>query len=295
MSFGLLAPLTLAALAFVTTLSRPPSPPVVHSTIRVVDVRGAAALVARGASVLDARDAGAFSSGHLPGAQLYAWSLFTGSGPQRGRLRADLSSIAAGLAALGVDESRPTLVYGAAGTGNGEEGHAAWLLALLGHNDVAMLDGGIEAWRSAGRPVVTSVTSARAGRFSARVRAELRADRELVASGRAQVLDVRTASEFAGTASGVEARRGHIPGALSMDWRTVLDERGRVRPTPRLREALEHAGVDAGDPIVLVCSNGVRSGFVASVLAARSVASARVYDGAMIEWSADESAPLAVG
>jgi 3-mercaptopyruvate sulfurtransferase SseA len=80
-----------------------------------------------------------------------------------------------------------------------------------------------------------------------------------------------------------------------MDWRTVLDERGRVRPTPRLREALEHAGVDAADPIVLVCSNGVRSGFVASVLAARSVASARVYDGAMIEWSADESAPLAVG
>ncbi|MFO0558110.1 MAG: rhodanese-like domain-containing protein [Polyangiales bacterium] len=81
--------------------------------------------MARGASVLDARDAGAFSSGHLPGAQLYAWSLFTGTGAQRGRLRADLSSIAAGLAALGVDESRPTLVYGAAGTGNGEEGHAA--------------------------------------------------------------------------------------------------------------------------------------------------------------------------
>lgn len=295
MSFGLLAPLTLAALAFVTTLSRPPTPPVVHSTIRVVDVRGAAALVARGASVLDARDAGSYSSGHLPGAQLYAWSLFTGAGAQRGRLRSDVDSIAAGLAALGVDESRPTLVYGAAGAGNGEEGHAAWLLALLGHNEVAMLDGGIDAWRSAGRPVVTSVTSARGGRFVARVRAELRADRELVASGQAQVLDVRTASEFAGTSPGAESRRGHIPGALSMDWRSVIDERGRVRPTMRLREALEHAGVDASDPIVVVCSNGVRSGFVASVLAARSVVSARVYDGAMLEWSADASAPLSVG
>jgi thiosulfate/3-mercaptopyruvate sulfurtransferase len=295
MSFGLLAPLTLAALAFVTTLSRPPTPPVVHSSIRVVDVRGAAALVARGASVLDARDSGAFSSGHLPGAQLYAWSLFTGTGAQRGRLRRDIDAVAAGLAALGVDESRPTLVYGSAGTGHGEEGHAAWLLALLGHSDVAMLDGGIDAWRSAGRPVVTSVTAARAGRFVARVRAELRADREQVASGAVQVLDVRSASEFGGAVAGGESRGGHIPGALSMDWRTVLDERGRVRPAQRLREALETAGVDAGDPIVVVCSNGVRSGFVASVLAARSVVSARVYDGAMIEWSADSAAALAIG
>jgi thiosulfate/3-mercaptopyruvate sulfurtransferase len=295
MSFGLLAPLTLAALAFVTTLSRPPSPPVIHSTIRVVDVRGAAALVARGASVLDARDAGAFLSGHIPGAQRYAWHAFTGTGSQRGRLRSDVHSIAAALAALGVDESRPALVYGAAGAGNGEEGHAAWLLALLGHNDVAMLDGGIEAWRSAGRPVVTSVTSARAGRFTARVRSDLRADRAVVESGRVQLLDVRTAAEFAGTASFAETRRGHIPGALSMDWRTVLDERGRVRPAQRLREALEHAGIDAAEPVVVLCSNGVRSSFVASVLASRAVVSARVYDGGMIEWSADERAPLAVG
>ncbi len=295
MSFGLLAPLTLAALAFVTTLSRPPTPPTIHSTIRVVDVRGAAALVARGASVLDARDSASFASGHLPGAQLYAWSLFTGTGAQRGRLRHDLDSIAAGLAALGVDESRPALVYGAAGMGHGDEGHAAWLLALLGHADVAMLDGGIDAWRSAGRPVVTSVTAARGGRFVARARAELRADRARVASGTAQVLDVRSAGEFAGTSSGSEVRLGHIPGAHSMDWRTVLDERGRVRPAQRLREALEHAGVDAASPVVVVCSNGVRSGFVASVLAARSVAIARVYDGAMIEWAADPTAPVAQG
>lgn len=296
MSFGLLAPLTLAALAFVTTLSRPPAPPTVHSTIRIVDVRGAAALVARGASVLDARDSAAFSSGHLPGAQLYAWALYTGTGAQRGRLRPDLSAVAAGLATLGVDESRPALVYGAAGTGGGDEGHAAWLLALLGHADVAMLDGGIEAWRSAGRPVVTSVTSVRAGRFTARVRPELRAERSVALARGTQVLDVRSASEFAGRAAGLETRPGHVPGAYSMDWRTVLDEHGRIRPAQRLRESLEHAGVDAGSgPVVLVCSNGVRSGFVAAVLAARSIVQARVLDGGMIEWTADAEAPLAVG
>jgi|LNFM01.2.fsa_nt_gb thiosulfate/3-mercaptopyruvate sulfurtransferase len=292
MSFGLLAPLTLAALAFVTTLRSPPPPPVVHSTIRVVDVRGAAALVARGASVLDARDGGAFSGGHIPGAQLYAWSLFTGPAAARGRLRSDLDSVAAGLAALGVDETRPTLVYGAAGLGQGEEGHAAWLLALLGHPDIAMLDGGFDAWRSAGRPVVTTTAAARVGRFSARVRSELLIDRARLGGRGPRVLDVRSSAEFVGASPRGEARGGHIPGALSMDWRTVLDERGRIRPVQKLRESLESAGVDASEPFVVVCTNGVRSGFVASVLAARSIAAPAVVDGGMLEWAADPSAPL---
>ncbi|MBL8683767.1 MAG: sulfurtransferase [Myxococcales bacterium] len=293
MSFGLLAPLTLAALAFVTTLRSTPPPPVVHSTIRVVDVRGAAALVARGASVLDARDGAAYAGGHLPGAQLYAWSLFTGPASARGRVRADLHAIAAGLATLGVDESRPTLVYGAAGLGQGEEGHAAWLLALLGHPDIAMLDGGFDAWRTAGRPVVTSTAAARGGRFTARIRSELRIDRAQLAARDTQILDVRSTAEFGGATLRGEARGGHIPGALSMDWRTVLDERGRIRPVQKLRESLETAGIDANEPFVVVCTNGVRAAFVSSVLAARTIATPAVVDGGMLEWAADPTAPLA--
>jgi thiosulfate/3-mercaptopyruvate sulfurtransferase len=222
--------------------------------------------------------------------------LFTGHGAARGRLRSDVGGIAQSLAALGVDESRPALVYGAAGLGHGEEGHAAWLLALLGHPDIAMLDGGFDAWRSAGRPVVTSVASARVGRFHAQLRPSLRVDRSAVASalssGRAQVLDVRSAAEFHGAVRHGEARGGHVPGALAMDWRMVLDERGRVRSASKLRETLEVVGVDPSEPVIVLCSNGVRSAFVASVLTARSVVAASVYDGGMIEWTADASAPL---
>jgi thiosulfate/3-mercaptopyruvate sulfurtransferase len=295
MSFGLLAPLTLAALAIVSTMSSPPAAPTIRSTIRVVDVRGAASLVARGASVLDARDSASFATGHLPGAQLYAWSLFTETGAARGRLRRELAAIGAGLAALGVDESRPTLVYGHAGTGQGDEGHAAWLLALLGHPDVAMLDGGIDAWRSAGRPVVTSVTAPTGGRFTARLRSELRVDRAGLDADRVQVVDVRSASEFVGATVWGEARGGHVPGARHLDWRTVIDDHGRVRPAQRVREALDHAGVDAMEPIALVCSNGVRAGFVSAVLMARGIAIAPVYDGGMIDLAADPTRPLARG
>lgn len=292
MSFGFLAPLTLAAMALVATLSGVPPQPVFQSTIRIVDVRGAASLVARGASVLDGRESSAYVSGHLPGAQLYAWSLFTQAGSRRGVLRPDMDALASRFASLGVDQDRPTLVYGASSAGQGEEGHAAWLLALLGHADIAMLDGGIDAWRAAGRPVVTGTTGARAGRFVANVRPGLRVEQAELAQRTTQVLDVRTAAEFAGSTPWGESCGGHLPSARLMDWRELLDERGRFKPASQMRASLERAGVDPAAPLVALCSVGVRSAFVCAALAARGVSLVANYDGSMVEWSATEGAPI---
>jgi thiosulfate/3-mercaptopyruvate sulfurtransferase len=284
MTFGLLAPLTLAALALVTTLSGPASPPVIHSSIRIVDVRGAAAMVSRGASVLDARDSSAYVAGHVPGAQLYAWSMFMGSGAGRTRIRTDYQGLAHALAMLGVDESRPALVYGAALSGGGEEGHAAWLLALLGHAEIAMLDGGIDAWRAAGRPIVTGVTTPKVGKFTARPQPQLLADpAQLRGTIEHEVADVRATTERKST--------GQIPGARALDWRLLLDEQGRVRSTARLRAVLDGQSV-AGPKVILCCSNGVRSAFVSAVLAGRGVMIAPVLDGGMTDWLLDSTAPV---
>ncbi len=291
MSLGFLAPLTLAALTLFGTISRGPSEPPIRASLRIVDVRGAASLVARGAAVLDARDAAAFAAGHIPGAQNYAWQKTTGPGASQGRLRPDLAAIAQMLAALGVESGRPTLVYGAAGLGHGEEGHAAWLLLLLGHPEVAMLDGGFPSWSAAGRPVVTATAPPRIGRFEPRSRGEFRAMRDAVAGAR-QVLDVRSAMEFAGATPFGEARGGHLPGAHHCDWRTLLDEGGRVRPAARVLRVLQDAGVDPQQEIITVCTNGLRSAFVSAVLNARGVPMVRTYDGGLIEWASDPSAPL---
>ncbi len=288
MIFGMLAPLTLAALALVATLNGSATPPVVYSNIRIVDVRGAAALVSRGASVLDARTSSAYAAGHLPGAQLYVWSMMMVPGPGRGRLREDFQGVAHTLATLGVDESRPTLVYGSSMAGNGEEGHAAWLLALLGHAEIAMLDGGLDAWRAAGRPVVTSVTSPRVGKFTARVQAGMLANRaSLDGSTPVQLVDVRTSTEF--------KAQGRIAGATNVDWRLVMDEQGRVRSAARLHGLLSEHGINAAQKMVLVCSNSVRSTFVSAVFSGRGLVNAAVFDGGMNEWSADPSAPIERG
>ena len=287
-----LAPLTFVALALFSSSAGGVGVPPPRMPVRIVDVRGAAAIVSRGAAVLDARDGASFAQGHLPGAQMYAWQSFTGEGAARGRLKDDVRALAQTVAALGVDGGRPTLVYGGGVGGWGEEGHAAWLLALLGHPDVALLDGGFDAWKSAGRPVVTSHARAAYGRFEARVRSDLVAKRADLGGARVQVVDVRSAGEFRGSTPHGEARGGHIAGARHLDWRSLLDENGRVVPASRLARLLGEAGIDPHREIVTCCTCGVRSAMAAVALSSRGVGLVRNYDGSMAEWSADPGAPM---
>ena len=273
MFLRLLAPLTLAAMM----LAAPG--------------RGDASEPRHRTPVVDARGAAAFAQGHLPGAQLYAWQAFTGEGAARGRLRPEPRQLAQALSALGVDTSRPALIYGAAGDGWGEEGHAAWLLAYLGHGDVALLDGGFAAWQAAGRPVVTSTTQPHPGRFELRLRRELRADRDEVARAK-QLVDVRSSVEFHGATPCGEVRGGRIRGARHLDWRALLDESGRILPGPRLLRQLADAGIDPEREVVAYCTCGVRSAFATVVLTARGVPRVRNYDASLAEWANDLSLPM---
>lgn len=287
-----LAPLTFVALTLFSGVAGASGVPPVRMPVKIVDVRGAAAILSRGAAVLDARDAASFAQGHLPGAQMYAWQAFTGEGSARGRLRSDARAMAQAVAALGVDGARPALVYGGGANGWGEEGHAAWLLVLLGHPDVALLDGGFVAWKSAGRPVVTSHARAAVGRFDARWRGDLVVRKADLDPAKTQVIDVRSAAEFRGATPAGEARGGHIAGARHIDWRGLIDDRGRVVPASQVQRLLADAGVDPQREIVTCCTCGVRSAMAAVVLSARGVPSVRNYDGSLAEWSSDPNAPM---
>ena len=104
------------------------------------------------------------------------------------------------------------------------------------------------------------------------------------------MLDVRTAVEFAGATPYGESRGGHLPNAKHLDWRSLLDEGGRIRSSARITRALEDAGIDPGQEVITYCTAGVRSAFVAVILGARGVGQVRNYDGSLLEWSADPSA-----
>ncbi|MBL9008977.1 MAG: sulfurtransferase [Myxococcales bacterium] len=267
-----------------------------------VSAEQAAALSAAGATVLDARGRG-FWLGHLPFAQPIDWRDYVDGWGRTGRLPSDAAAMASGLIARGVDVARPVLVYGDAHRGYGEEGRIAWLLSYLGHPQVHILDGGYAAWRQAGQPISRGPSGrpSALGALRPQPQPAVRADKAQVQAAvsgvsRSLVLDVRSETEWRGATPYFEARGGHIPGALSLDWRQLLDENGRLRDAAALRQALAALGVRSPDregrEIIVYCTGGVRSAFAWAVLRHLGYAQVRNYDGSFWEWAADRSLPV---
>ena len=231
-----------------------------------VDGAGAAALLGRGATVLDSRGLVDFAMGHLPGAVRLGWRVGVEPGLTNGLL-GDPQAAAAAFAAAGVDEERPVLVVGAWAGGWGEEGRLAWDLCYLGHPSVHILRGGAAAWVG---PWAYLPGSPSPGRFRARVVPGLRAGRAELAQPGVTILDVREPDEFAGATRYGERRGGHIPGAVNRPWKGLL------------------AGVDPlPGRVITTCTGGVRSAMAWALLHAAGVDVCH-HDGGWWAYTGDE-------
>lgn len=260
-------------------------------------VDAAAESLRGGATVLDARSRAAFKHGHLPGAVRIDWEDFRDGWGRTGRLDDDDRRLARKLSALGVDDTRAVLVYGASREGWGEEGRIDWMLEYLGHREVRILDGGYEAWRAEGRPTETGAQHpAREGHFTIRRDASLRAElvdvkREL-GDGKTLLLDARTLAEWNGATPYFEARGGHIPGARSLEWKELLTADGRVRPGSEIRQRIASVGAGTGTPIVVYCTGGVRSALAWAALRAAGFRDVRNFDGSFWLWAQHREVPV---
>lgn len=245
-------------------------------------------------TLLDARSRSEYRSGHIPGAVRIDWSDYRDGWGRTGKLPTDLGRLAEHLAELGVDDRRPVVVYGRANDGWGEEGRIVWMLAYLGHPDVALLDGGWQAWLDAKGAISTRDEEPRSGRFTARPDPALRAtgdDVEAARHGAGIVLDVRTEEEWRGATPHFEARGGHIPGAVHLEWKELLDSHGRI-DAERARARLRSVGVDPARPVITYCTAGVRAAEAWVLLRALGYTDVRTYDGSWYEWSADDRRPV---
>ena len=249
---------------------------------------------AHSVTILDARGAKDYERGHIPGALRIDWKDYRNGWLRTGKLPKDLDRLAGKMAKLGVDESRPVVVYGKAQGGWGEEGRIVWMLAYLGHHDVSLLDGEWNAWVAAGGAVSTQNESALEAKFTAHPVAAMRAgidDVEAARNGAATLLDVRSEKEWKGATPYFEARGGHVPGAVHLVWTDLLDDKGRV-DAGGAKAKLAAAGVRASTPVITYCTGGVRSAEAWTILRALGFENVRNYDGSWYEWSADKKRPV---
>ncbi|MEX2647725.1 MAG: 3-mercaptopyruvate sulfurtransferase [Alphaproteobacteria bacterium] len=175
-----------------------------------------------------------------------------------------------------------------------------WMFRVFGHDDIAVLDGGMAKWRAEGRSIEDLAPMPRERHFTARLNnlmvrdlAQVRAN---IDAGREQLVDVRAAGRFKGTAPEPRpgVRSGHIPGALNLPHDRLIDAESRTFLGPdSLRRRVADAGIDLSKPIVASCGSGVSACVLALALHLIGHRNTSVYDGSWSEWGGRGDTPIA--
>ena len=243
-----------------------------------------------------------YRESHVPGA-IYAHLDHHLSSPitaQSGRHPLpDIGQFRDWLGQSGFDGSQQVIAYDDSGCAMASR--LWWLLRCMGHDRVACLDGGWQAWLA-----IDGEVEARIRPRQALQAPDLRLDDSRVAttaelldnlqSQRLLVVDVRTGERFRGEHEPIDPVAGHLPGACNLPLMDNLDASGCYRPAAELRQL--YAGVMAKTPLerqVYMCGSGVTACHSALALAAAGYAMPRVYAGSWSEWIRDPGRPVATG
>jgi thiosulfate/3-mercaptopyruvate sulfurtransferase len=204
------------------------------------------------------------------------------------------------LARLGIGPEHQVVVYD-----NADGAMAAarfwWLLRLLGHRRVAVLDGGFARWALLGLPVTTEVAPIEAAASSFAPEFDggaVAGDEEVEArlsDAPGWLIDARAPERFRGEVEPLDRVAGHIPGARNRPYQANLSE-GRFRPAEQLRGEFEALlGGRAPSEVVLNCGSGVTACQNLLAMEHAGLHGARVYAGSWSGWISDPSRPIETG
>ena len=228
--------------------------------------------------------------GHIPGAAFLDVDRDLASAPGEGGRhplpRAEDFEAAARRAGIGPE----TLVVAYDEAAEGGAARLWWLLRHFGHDDVAVLDGGLSAWRDEGGPLRAGEEDIEPGAFTARPREGDTATAEEIAGeqGRGEappaLLDARAPERHRGEVEPIDPVAGRIPGAANLPFAEVAPG-GRFLEPEELRRRLRAAGAEAGGDAVAYCGSGITACVLVLAAEIAGLDPVRLYPGSWSEWS----------
>lgn len=246
------------------------------------------------------RDAKAeYQEAHIPGARFFDIDDVADSRSDLPHMAPPVEKFMSRMRAMGVGDGHQVVVYDGAGLFSAAR--VWWLFKLMGHSDVAVLDGGFPKWVAEGRAVEDMAPVIRDRHMTVRRQAHLVRDVTQVSAASKlrdhEIIDARSPGRFRGEDPEPRPgmRAGHIPGSKNVHYSSLLNDDQTMKSPEDTRAIFEAAGVDLSKPAITTCGSGVTAAILSLAMARMGKDDFSLYDGSWSEWGMFPTVPVSTG